>query len=286
MTLFPSVNHLRLSSLLVALGSATAVAQEQSAEKSPDASETQAPEQCIGQHRSGQLARREHDLKRAHELLSACSERCPDAIQQECVALKKDVQEELPKVVLKMLGADGKPLAGLQLTIDGKPVVVPENGIVTVNPGLRALRVVVDGGATHEAQKLLSVGSQIEFPASVAPPPVAAPETPAEDGPTFLSEIPVASWAMGTVGLGAVGFGVYSLVASKSAEDCAPSCTDEQVDDINSQHTVGVITTIAGGVLLGGAGAYWYFTRPNDRGASSSVALGFDGSRVFVNGTF
>jgi hypothetical protein len=279
-----------LSIPVVLLSALTAHAQEPAKAETPaSASETPAepkpPQECIGQHRSGQLARRERDLKRAHELLSACSERCPEAIQQECAALKDDVHEELPKVVLRMVGPDGKPLAGLQLTIDGQPVVVPEDGIVTVNPGLHALRVVVEG-ETHETQKLLTVGSKIEFPDSVAPPPVAATQEPAEDDSSVFSEVPVASWAMGTVGLGALGFGIYSLVASKGAEDCAPTCTNEQVDDINSQHTVGVISTIAGGVLLGGAGAYWYFTADDSEPSDGDVGVGFDGSQLFVSGSF
>ncbi len=124
------------------------------------------------------------------------------------------------------------PAEGLRLTLDGEPLATSQWGrALALNPGRHQVAARADGYHDYEAEVVLEdpgTTLQLEVPAltsSTAPPPPAAIVIRREGG---LGEAPrIAGWAVGGVGLAALGVGAgLMLRAHLIVDEAEPYCPD------------------------------------------------------------
>ena len=119
-------------------------------------------------------------------------------------------------------------------------------------------------------------------PAPLAPPPEPAktqkPIAPPKDAGGAVDRTP-AFIAFGIAGAAAIGAGVTGILANDQYQDakenCSPNCQDSE---LSSGRTLAVVSTVATGVAVVGAGfglVLWLSPPSSDAAASASVRVGF-----------
>jgi hypothetical protein len=202
------------------------------------------------------------------------------------------------RVTITVAGADTP-----KVTIDGTAVPAAGLGVERfVNPGQHTIHASADGYKDAEQAVTLAEGGEAKVPLSLVKgsgAPAAVP-TPVPGGPatgTSTPEAPAATSpasadvkasggsgtktlafvALGVGGVGVVVGAVTGIMAMGKHSDLAnacPSgvCSSAQQSDLDSYHTLGVISTI--GFIVGGvgiaAGAVLYLTAPKHPAASAA----------------
>jgi hypothetical protein len=130
-------------------------------------------------------------------------------------------------------------------------------------------------------------------PAPLAPPPEPAttqtPAAPPKDDGGSVDRTP-AFIAFGIAGAAAIGAGVTGILANGQYQDakekCSPNCKDSE---LSSGRTLAVVSTVATGVAVVGAGfgLVLWLSPPSDAAASSaSVRVGFAGGAPRAEASF
>jgi tetratricopeptide (TPR) repeat protein len=176
---------------------------------------------------------------------------------------------------------------GLIVTRSGRPVPRALFGSkVPVDPGdheIVASAAGYKGWSTKitatEAQKELTV----EVPALEVDPDAVAPAGMVDAGPTHPGRTQrLAAFAVGGVGLAAVGVGIFFGVKAKGKwDDSKDECNDDVectpagvvlVDDAKKAATISTVLVIGGGLALAG-GIVLYFTAPKAKESPKTVRL-------------
>jgi hypothetical protein len=228
-----------------------------------------AQDTCATAYESAQERRRAGELTRARAEMRLCERACPRKLAEDCTAWKREVEAQLASVVLSAVDADGKPVPGARVTIDGAPFVEALTAEpVDVDPGAHVLAFDDGAGGRAEVRVTLAPGERaravsVRFPPRPAPLPPGAGDAPKPSGePPSVHHSP-AAYVLGAVGLGGllVG-GVLGITGQVKkahlAATCAPGCNKAtQVDPIATEWWAGAAAAIAGGVSLGAATAVW-----------------------------
>ncbi|MGK4003974.1 hypothetical protein WMF31_15180 [Sorangium sp. So ce1036] len=276
------------------LGCITLAAVAATATREARADDTKAA--CVRSYEQAQKLRLAGDPLASRAELRLCSRAaCPALLHVDCQTWLREVEPEIPSVVVSVRTPAGVDRTDVSVSVDGELAQERLNGAaLEVNPGERRFRFEAPGAApveqtvlinTGEKNRLLSVilgerelaapglrpGPVGPRPGPMAPIPAApGPDAPAAPGP------PLVPIALGAVGLVAAGAGIaLDLVGSAELRGlrstCAPLCDEADVDATRA-------TLIAGDALLGvgivslGAAAFLWLTRDEPRAAPAKGA--------------
>ncbi|HEY1695650.1 MAG TPA: hypothetical protein VGG39_25960 [Polyangiaceae bacterium] len=248
-------------------------------------------EVCIRAVDRAQVARLDGKLREAREGFVTCARAvCPDAIRTDCTRWVTEVDASLPSVVFDAVWADGRDVDGLTVLVDGKPVTGAEKGrAVTLDPGEHAFRLEIPGAVPVEMHHLIREGEHnrilhVTFvplagapgaapesapapaPASApapapalasAPPNLFQPLPPEHASPAIHRSIPLASFVLGGIALGALaGFATLGLTGTSRLDSMRSTCVHTcNPADVSSARTEILAGDIIGFVGLAAAGA-------------------------------
>jgi len=231
-------------------------AQDEAQAQAPVGDTPPTPEQeCMRAHEQAQVLRLDGNLMQSKSALKACSlEVCPAVIQRDCVRWLDEVSTQIPTVVFEAItdaGAaqrvtvkQGEQVLALEL--DGRPFAM--------NPGYYEFRFELAGQAPKLVSVLLKQGEKnrlvsVDFRnlptpsatnTALAPPPIAVSSRPTPTSVYVLGGISVVGASTATI----LGINTW-LKEDRAYEDCAPKCSEAEVDSI--QHWA-LATDIAIGV--------------------------------------
>ncbi len=259
---------------------------------------------CIEQHRASQVLRNESRLIEARVQLLACSQdRCPGLLRRDCDALLRKTDQEMPSIVVAATGKDGHAARDVTVTIDGQVAThALEGQALNVDPGTHKFEFSLPDGTTRSEEVIIHTGQKLrQIPVSFQEKPLAPKEG---------FHVPTLAWVLGGVGVAAFGAAGALYFPAKSDADCilGDNDTGEELStdalqkqfcgttwsSVQSRYTWTNVSWISGTVLLAGAvtATIWVNVDGDDDGGESAAQtqtqtqVGFDGSQVFVRGTF
>jgi hypothetical protein len=219
---------LAVSCALIA-AAAPAVAQP-APEPSTHDGEEAAKRACKLAYEAAQELRLGNKLVEARGQLRACvTEACPAFVRKDCAGWLDDVERAIPTVVLKFVDDEGVERNDVAVTVDGQPLVEAIDGrAVEIDPGEHELQFTPAGGGPRAVTVTIREGERLrEIAVDLTPAP--PPRTPVPQDEGGLHPAAWILYGTSAAALGAfIGLGVHSL----SLEDCEPTCSDEQVDDV------------------------------------------------------
>jgi hypothetical protein len=248
-------------------------------------------------------------LRAATKHLTVCAaDACPEAIRDDCRAWRREVDEQIPTVVLVADDGGSTQLSDVRVSIAGTTVAETLDGVpIALDAGTHTVTFERAGRAPVEVQVVLVAGQKnvevrahIPSPEAAAPPPPRRPAepppptlpTPREDPPS-----PLRTAGLGFVTLGLVGVGVgaiFGLNAMAHRDDsgcvdnrCGPGSDPEALRAAgeNADYATGFF--IAGGAFVA-AGAVLFLIAPSDRHAGVWLApkVGATGGRLGLGGAW
>ena len=225
---------------------------------------------CVYYHLEAQRQRRAKKLIEAKTAMRECAmSECPTMVQQDCLQWIQSIDEQTPSVVFS-IEADGKPVTGAKITIDGVDVDSSTANAVPLNPGPHSYVVSnppyqPQSGSLNvlEGQRYRVFNVRFEQPKAATPQPPPAPVVRMET----LRPVPVATWVL--LGVGVVGAGAFAgmgLTGKSQEADlkdvCSPNCTDHDTKSMKSLYLGADIAAGVGAAALISAGIV-FLTRPS-----------------------
>jgi hypothetical protein len=210
--------------------------------------------ECFDKHEEAQQLRQGGKILAARDELDVCTRAvCPEPVRQDCSLWLDELNAAQPTLVVVARDAkDGATMRDVRLWIDDAAVAEQLTGTsLPVDPGERKLRLQARDGRVMETKLLIVEGDKgrrvvVTFPAPAPPRP--APEPPPKaPHPTV--------WVFTALGVaGLVGFGVLAGVGYAKeqdyAEECAPNCSEDQIDEVQRLYIAGDVLG-AFGVVCG-----------------------------------
>jgi len=237
---------------------------------------------CASAAEEAEQLRIDARLLAARERLLRCSRpECPAAVRSDCAQWMTEVEAAMPTVVFGARDPGGRDLLNARVSVDGVALTQGLDGkAVEVDPGVHTFRFESDGAAfeqmvvVREGEKNRAITTTLHT-AGVAPGASAVTASPVL--PAAPSTRPSAwTWALGGVGLLAVGVGAYlelsvNADASELRSTCGHSCSHAQVDPlVLKQQVLGPIAFGVGAFSLGLA-TYTLFAGPTRGGGVAGV---------------
>jgi hypothetical protein len=196
--------------------------------------------------------------------------------------LKETVQQELPSIIVRAF-VDNQRIAEASVELDGQVVGNTKDAIV-LDPGEHELTVSVSGQAPQSQRLLVVVGEQYravevhwtqpEPAASTSSPlgPRAGAARPAESRGEFRP-VPVSTYLLlGAAGAGVAGFGIFGLRSTSKQDECAPECSNAEVDRIKLDSLLADVSLGVGLLALAGA-TITYLYRPSVTPDKAGISL-------------
>jgi hypothetical protein len=251
-------------------------------------------ERCVEAHDKARVLMLEEKWFEAREGMKLCvDESCPLAVRSDCGAWLEEVTRSLP-TLLVVVERDDDGSTPVELDIDGKAFDLPNPPApIEVMPGSHLVRVRLAPYPPVERSVELQKGEKnhvvrVRFvrepvPAPVAPaPPKPEPERPIQPITYALAGGAVAAFATSGILLAS------ALTSRDEALDrCAPICTDDEKQSIDSRLLAADLIGVAG-IVLGGFAAYTFFTRPTAprTGFAPKLEISSLGPRASIEGRF
>jgi hypothetical protein len=244
-----------------------------------DAGADEARAECVAASTEGQALRDEGKLARARERLAVCArDECGAVVQKYCAEWLADVDRRVPTVVVKVQTSYGLEVTDAKVTIDGR-AVTPGAAAVPLDPGDHVVHAERPGALPVDAHVLLSEGEKdrlidVRFP---GPPPTKAPYT--RMTPESQHLLPLATSIALVAGVAGVSaFAYLGLDASHEVDhlrtECAPHCTQSQVDGAKHE-ALGADVCLGVGLVALGIAAYTYLRRdPHEAPPATAIDVG------------
>jgi hypothetical protein len=239
---------------------------------------------CVLAHTNAQELKRSGKLLEAESELRVCSSAgCPGAIISDCGQWIADLEQTTPSMIFEVR-VDRKQVTDFRLEVDGT-LVSDISKAHRVNPGRHVVRVEVPNFEPREETVVLPEGQRMRlvefaFESPKAEPAETVPLAPAPREPVMTRPTPVIVYPLLGVGVaGLASFGVFSLLGKSEQntleEECAPQCTDSDLESMKRFYLIGDISAGVGAAALIGAGIV-YLARPEKPSfdAASSVRVG------------
>jgi hypothetical protein len=290
---------------------------------------------CLSASESSLTLRNQHKLREARAALLICSApSCPADVRAECIRRVSEVNAGIPTIVFEAKDGSGNDLSAVRVTIDGQLLVERLEGTaLSIDPGVHAFTfesagqttvskqlVIREGEKERRERVIFGVGGGVVAAAPDATAPAATSSTSTET-PNVLSSTATPSASSGggwstqkKVGVGLAAGGaaglvtgvIFSFAYNSKASDfnsagCSTSLPNDGPAGCKSKHDSAstaqtlFITGYASALVLGGVGAYLFFTAPADaatskvafhKGSFSVRCLPSAGAAVTCGGTF
>ena len=254
---------------------------------------------CLRASESSLALRRQHRLLDARaELLICSSPSCPADVRAECVRRVADGNNAIPTIVFEAKDVDGNDLSVVKVTMDGKVLAEQLEGTpLSIDPGVHAFTFQTSGRPVVHKQFVIREGEKdrrerIAF-AAIPTAIRTAPIAPVAAEPrTSISESSSSDWgtrkkvglALGVAALGGLATGVtFGLIYDSRAgafndsgcgtsvpENGPPGCQARR-DSVRSAEYV-FVAGYASAAVLGGLGAYLFFTAPTEGASKADLA--------------
>ena len=215
-----------------------------------------ARETCDEAYASAQERRLDGDLASARDELLVCSApSCPRVTTGDCTRWLREVENDLPTLLVVVTGKSGEPANEARLWVDSKPRDAGKP--VWLNAGDHVVRCESTTAWGSEHVFL----SKSEHGRTMSCELVHPFEAPTERVPPGAGHLPLGGFVLGGVGLTSVIIG--AIVAAKGVSDrssleseCAPACAPDRTSSV---HTTLVAADVTVGVGLGAVagGAFW-----------------------------
>ncbi len=225
----------------------------------PAGADDAATEACLLAHTAGQRAQKAGRLLEARaQFLTCAAATCPDLAKQQCVPWLAEVEAKIPSVVFAVRDESGADLSRVRVSVDGKLLTQRLDGrSIPLDPGSRRVSFEADGFVPVTQTFLLREGErsrtiQVELTRK---------SKPAAPAPTSSSPgVPWTVWALGGVGVAALGAGGYFFFDGKSdvsemRDSCAPDCDPSRVD--SAKRKVRTADVLLGVGVVAVAAATW-----------------------------
>jgi hypothetical protein len=259
------------------------LAEHASADAAERANEKQ---MCASDAEDAEQLRSDARLLAARERLLRCSRpECPAAVRSDCTQWMTEVAAAMPTVVLGVRDARGQDVLAAHVSVDGVPAARALDGkALEVDPGVHRFRFESAGAAVEqvvlirEGEKSRAITATLEI--SPLSPVAPAAHSPLPGRSTSSLRPTTWTWALGSIGLLALGIGAYLELsvdadANSLETTCGHSCSHAQVDPlVLKQQVLGPIAFGVGALSLGLA-AYTLFAAPVVGGAVSGVSARF-----------
>jgi hypothetical protein len=249
-------------------------------------------ETCAASYEQAQQLVRDRALLRARAELRVCVSSCPAELARDCQRWSEQVERDVPSVALSATSADGHAPGRVRVLLDGAPLVdaLPKDPI-ELDPGRHTL-TFEDAAGTRVVTVVTVPPGDKALPIAVRfPAPAPAPARPAAgaDAPPVRQRWPLVLAGAGVVGLGVGAFlGIKGhLDRSELRRRCAPGCTADEVDAIDTVWKAGAISAGAG-LVAAGVGTVLYFQLDPIVPAAPAAgsALLPDGAALSLRGSF
>jgi hypothetical protein len=203
---------------------------------------------CVTAHERGLALQEQGAFIAARAQFTRCASAvCPLMVLEECAKLTQVMSAAIPTVVLAARDPEGRELSEVQVKVDGKPFVTHLDGRAKeLDVGEHTFEFA-GNGATQRQKAVLREGEKQRV----------IQVTLGEPRPPSSAAIPPASWALGGVGIAALGgFGYFALHGKSLEQDldaCTPRCPKEQTEEVERTYLVGDVFLGVGVLALGAA---------------------------------
>lgn len=234
---------------------------------------------CISASEKAQQLRADSKLSASRELLLSCArDVCPAVVRKDCARWLAEVDEAIPTIVLAAKDSAGHDVAAVKVLVDDKPFSDKLEGKAqSIDPGSHVFKFEREGGPAVTETVLVREGEKnriiaVTFPAAEgeSPPGTTPPKTT-----STVAVVSPAAWVLAGVGAASfVSFAYFGLSARSKASDlrstCAPSCSSDEVDSVNTKL---LIADISLGVSLVSFGISTYLFLNPTKTESPAVAF-------------
>jgi hypothetical protein len=253
--------------------------------------------QCLTASDQGQQLRDDGKYKRAREQFQLCErDACPRIVSRLCTQWARDIDVNMPTLVVAVKDAHGADVLDAQATLDGEPLGPLDGKPVPVDPGVHVLRVTREGAlpvqeklVVRAAEKNREVTLTLVAATSKPPPKNGASEQEGPPPSTSTGRL-VTTIVLGGAAAGGIGSAIYlglhssseantasSLRGSISSSACAGGSSQvcqnlgNAVDAQNRDAILSRVLYAVGGVLAAGA-VTTFFVWPKAKTSSDAAA--------------
>ena len=206
-------------------------------------------------------------------------------------AAKKEVQDVEPRiggVTITVKATAGGDVPNVKVVVDDVAVNAASLGVRRlIDPGAHVVRATADGYLPAELKLTVVAGANVDAPLSLdkdltAPAPLPGPvvASPVASQPEQPPHGGASPWPWVAFGVGGAGLGVGVVTGvlaigkhSDLAKSCTAGCGPAQQPELDSKHTMGLLSTI--GFIVAGAGAAAGITllvvQPKSEGPAASL---------------
>lgn len=240
------------------------------------AEESPSKEVCLDAYTRSQPLRRDGKLSEARKALLVCArDPCPKQLQPDCVGWLDEVEKAMPSVVLGAKDADGKDLTQVRVFVDDQPFARSLDGrSVELDPGDHVLRFEHEGRRVEQTVVVKEGDKQRRVNVTFPSRKEATSPKPARRAEPSSSGAPPLAWALGGLGIVALGsfayFGVTGVSERSDLDSCKPNCPSDDVRSVDRKFWIANISLAVAAVSLGGA-TYLFVSSEGSR----PTALGF-----------
>lgn len=245
--------------------------------------------ECAQAYEQAQRLRKDGLLVDARkEALVCAQEACPTLLSDDCSRWMSELDGSIPSHVFELREADGSPVAGASVSLDGGEFARIDGLPVAVDPGSHTVVFRSPEGTEVRATFDAIVGRQNVLVRASLP----------EDGSAEDSSsrrVPTATWVFGGIGVAGLGaFAVLAGLGSAEQSDLESECTVASPCDRDRGRGVKTMyaaadISLAVGVASAAAGlGFWLAAPRRDRSESARIDFSANptASSIRVSGTF
>lgn len=250
---------------------------------------------CLAANESAQDLMKSGKLKDARAALLVCARpSCNNVVRNDCERWLKEVDRDMPSIVVRAVDVRGRDLLGVRATIDGQAIEL-DGSPVAVDPGPHQIRVRAKSGDVAKEDALVAVGEkarvlQVRFPIALEqdgtrpkdPPSAIRPKTEGEpEAPTKAEPSMVPVYALGGIGLTALAvFGYFEIAGQSGYSDLesgcgrtAAKCSPQEIEAVRGQFVGAAISLGVSVVALAAAGILYLTRKPSPGTPATKVTL-------------
>ena len=290
----------RVSGLLFVVTTTTAMLSI-----APRAAADPGVDQCVEANTEAQSFIRAGKLSAAREQLKACAEiSCPGLVRDDCTQRLDQLELAQPTVVFVAKDGDGRDVAAVKVTIDGRPFAVRLEGVaLAADPGEHVFVFEMAGAPAVTRRLVLTEGekgrrelivlashSPVDLVARVPAPTESARRERRTGGIGVRRTVALAVLGAGIVSLGAgVAFAAFAKAKADDADGlCGDPCSSAQGRQLNQDaRTAGnraSVASIAGATAVAAAAVLWFTAHPSSEGPA--VQVGLSGTMIRLRSTW